>query len=238
MRVDSYRNHMPPTRLNVLAVLPFQVLRVWIVREVPCGEVWSFHQQLAQVSTEMSAQVPTSTCRADAADKRGKGHEMLTKMILIFVVVPFVELTLLLKLSTVMGVKWTLGLIIFTGILGGALARWQGLRTLTKLRDQISNNQFPTEALADGGMILVAGALLLTPGILTDIVGFSLLMPFCRPFYRQILMRWAKNNVTVTGVHVHGSGRAASPRHDDRMDNAGANPDVIDAEAVTRSDGH
>ena len=149
---------------------------------------------------------------------------MFPKIILFFVIVPFIELTLLLKLSEVVGAKYTLGLIVLTGIVGGSLARWQGVRTLLRLRDQMGKGQFPTDALADGGMILVAGALLLTPGILTDVFGFSLLTPFCRPLYRRILMNWFKNNVHVSNIQVQ-TRRDAPPTSDDQ---------VIDAEVVTR----
>ena len=128
--------------------------------------------------------------------------------------------------SEVVGAKYTLGLIILTGIIGGSLARWQGVRTLLKLRDQMGAGQFPTEALADGGMILVAGALLLTPGILTDIFGFSLLAPFCRPFYRKVLMKWFKKNVRVGNFQMH-TPPNPSPANSD---------DIIDAEVVKRSD--
>lgn len=157
---------------------------------------------------------------------------MLAKIILFFIIVPTTELTLLLRLSDVVGAKYTIGLIILTGIIGGYLARWQGVRTLFKLRDQMGKGQFPTEALADGGMILVAGALLLTPGILTDIFGFSLLAPFCRPLYRKLLMKWFKKNVRVGNIHVQSAQNPPT--------SAGGSPvnsdQVIDAEVVTRSD--
>ncbi len=123
---------------------------------------------------------------------------MLIKLILLFVIVPFVELTLLLAMAERVGVIWTLGLIVATGILGGTLARWQGIQTAWRLREQLNRGQLPSKELADAGMILVAAALLLTPGILTDLFGFSLLIPACRGFYRRRLKAWFKKNVRVT----------------------------------------
>ena len=126
---------------------------------------------------------------------------MLLKLVLLFVIVPFVELTLLFAMAERVGALWTLGLIVLTGIVGGALARWQGMQTVWRLREQMSQGQFPSRALADAGMILVAGALLLTPGILTDLFGFSLLIPACRSFYIKRLKAWFKKNVRVTTTH-------------------------------------
>ena len=150
---------------------------------------------------------------------------MLFKIILLFIVIPFVELALLLKISAHVGPVPTLTLIVVTGILGGALARWQGIQTIWRLRDQTSRGQFPTEALADGAMTLVAAALLLTPGILTDLFGFSLLMPFCRTYYRHLLKNWLQRNVRVTTNF--------------QMNQPGPDPldadNIIDAEVVSPS---
>ncbi len=127
---------------------------------------------------------------------------MLLKLVLLFVIVPFVELTLLFAMAERVGALWTLGLIVATGIVGGTLARWQGVQTAWRLREQMSQGQFPSRALADAGMILVAGALLLTPGILTDLFGFSLLIPACRSFYGNRIQAWFKKNVRVTTTNA------------------------------------
>ena len=144
---------------------------------------------------------------------------MLLKLVLLFVIVPFVELTLLFAMAGRVGALWTLGLIVVTGIVGGTLARWQGMQTAWRLREQMSQGQFPSEALADAGMILVAGALLLTPGILTDVFGFSLLIPACRSFYGKRLQAWFKNNVRVTTTTNWTQQRG---------------PEIIDAEVVSK----
>ena len=123
---------------------------------------------------------------------------MLAWLIILFCVVPFVELALLMYVAeNVLGTWATLGLIVVTGVVGASLARYQGFSTLRKIQQQLSGGQMPTNSLADAGMILVAGAFLLTPGILTDAFGFSLLIPLCRQFYRRVVAAWMKRNVQV-----------------------------------------
>jgi len=118
-------------------------------------------------------------------------------LLLLFIVVPFVELALLLKLAEVTSWLHTLGLVIVTGIVGTWLARSQGLRTYQKIQQSLSAGQMPTDSLIDAAMIFVAGALLLTPGILTDLFGFSLLFPLTRQLYRRWLVQRFKARFTV-----------------------------------------
>lgn len=102
---------------------------------------------------------------------------VLARLALLFVIVPLLELALLIEIGQVVGFLPTMALVVFTGITGAWLARVEGLRTLWKLRDDLARGQLPGQAIMDGMSILVGGALLLTPGILTDLVGFSLLLP-------------------------------------------------------------
>ena len=113
---------------------------------------------------------------------------MLFRLLLLFVLVPFVELTLLLWLSEMTDWTYALGLIVVTGLVGTFLARSQGFRVYREIQSELAQGKLPGKSLADGAMILFAGGLLLTPGILTDIFGFSLLLPVCRAFYVRLLM--------------------------------------------------
>lgn len=122
---------------------------------------------------------------------------MLFYLLLIFIVVPFVELALLLKLADLTSWWHTLLLVIVTGVLGTWLARSQGVRTYRKIQQSLSAGQMPTDSLLDAAMIFVAGALLLTPGILTDLLGFSLLVPFTRLLYRRWLVQRFKARFTM-----------------------------------------
>ena len=105
---------------------------------------------------------------------------ILGKLAILFVLVPLVELVLLIQIGQIVGLVPTLALVITTGLTGAWLARLEGLRTVLQLREDLSQGKLPAQAIMDGVSILVGAAFLLTPGILTDIVGFSLLLPFSR----------------------------------------------------------
>lgn len=138
---------------------------------------------------------------------------MLLKLLLLFILVPLVELVLLLYLADVLGWQHTLLLVIATGVAGTLLARSQGWRTWVRIRTELAAGQMPTESLLDAVLIFVAGALLLTPGILTDALGISLLVPWCRAGYRRRLVAWFKSRFTI---RTAGAGARNSPaeRHE------------------------
>jgi UPF0716 protein FxsA len=110
-------------------------------------------------------------------------------LIILFVGIPALELMLLLQIGGVIGGLPTLGLIVATGIIGGALARWQGLAVMRRIREDSAAGRLPAGPVIDGAMILVAGALLITPGVITDAVGFLLLIPQVRALARAQLRR-------------------------------------------------
>ena len=135
---------------------------------------------------------------------------MLFRLLLLFTLVPLVELTLLLLIGRHMGLPFTLGLVIVTGVVGAWLARQQGLRCWREVQRQMSQGQLPAEPLLDGLMILVAGALLLTPGVLTDALGFALLLPPIRRRVRRYLAKRFKARIMVQpmpGFGEHPGGR-------------------------------
>jgi UPF0716 protein FxsA len=112
---------------------------------------------------------------------------MFARLGCLFVVVPLLELALLVWIGQWIGVVPTVGIVAATGLLGAWLARSQGLRTLTELQLRAARGEIPAQAMMDGAAILVGGLLLLTPGILSDILGFALLLPPTR----RVLQRWA-----------------------------------------------
>ena len=114
---------------------------------------------------------------------------MLLRLLAVFCLIPLIELAILLWLATRISWPWTLALVIVTGILGAWLARQQGWRTWVRARQRLEEGQMPLEAVGDGLMILLAGALLLTPGVLTDLVGFALLVPQSRRAIRRWLSK-------------------------------------------------
>lgn len=98
-------------------------------------------------------------------------------LLLAFLTVPLVEIGLFIQIGGAIGLWPTLGIVVLTAVLGTWLVRTQGRMAIGQLRTSFSRLDDPTEPLAHGAMILIAGALLLTPGFFTDGVGFALLMP-------------------------------------------------------------
>ena len=113
----------------------------------------------------------------------------MAKLLLLFTVVPIVELVVLLEVGRRIGTGATMLLILVTGVVGAVLARRQGVAALGHIRAELAAGQMPGPTIVDGVMILVAGALLITPGILTDIVGFLCLVPATRRSIRARLSR-------------------------------------------------
>jgi UPF0716 protein FxsA len=105
---------------------------------------------------------------------------MLLKLFLAFTLIPFIELYLLIELGTSIGPINTLLLVILTGAVGAFLARMQGLGAIMRVRERLQQGETPAEELLDALIIFVAGIVLLTPGLLTDIAGLLLLLPATR----------------------------------------------------------
>ena len=112
---------------------------------------------------------------------------MFARLLILFTAVPLVELALLIKLGNAIGLWPTIFMVIATGVLGAALARSQGTRVISAIRAEVAGGRPPTESLINGLLVLVGGVVLLTPGLLTDLLGFFLLVPFTRNWFRKKL---------------------------------------------------
>jgi UPF0716 protein FxsA len=111
------------------------------------------------------------------------------RLLILFIAVPVVELVLLIEIGQRVGPLATVGLIIGTGIVGASLARQQGISTLARLRNDLAAGQLPAEPIVDGVLILLAATVLITPGVLSDLVGFLCLVPACRRWLKRFLKR-------------------------------------------------
>lgn len=145
---------------------------------------------------------------------------MLLRLLLLFTIVPLAELALLLWIGGRIGLLATVTLILVTGALGAALARRQGLATWRRFQEALAAGRLPGRELLEGLLILVAGALLLTPGVLTDAAGFLLLVPPAR--------RWivGRAELRLRGRFVL-AGAAGGPKAGGAAD---LRADVIDAD--------
>jgi UPF0716 protein FxsA len=101
-------------------------------------------------------------------------------MLLIFLIVPFLEIYLLLKIGGLIGVFPTVLLVVFTAVLGAWMLRQQGFETWQRFQQGMAKGKVPAMEMLEGPVLLVGGALLLTPGFFTDIIGFTCLVPFTR----------------------------------------------------------
>ena len=108
-------------------------------------------------------------------------------LLVLFVAMPLIELWVLLVLAARIGWAPTILLVFITGVVGASLARSQGLQTVASIQRDMANGVMPAPRLMDGVMILIAGAMLITPGILTDIIGFLLLVPATRQIIRNYM---------------------------------------------------
>ncbi len=136
------------------------------------------------------------------------------RLFLLLVAVPIIEIALFIEVGGWIGTWPTVGIVILTAIIGSAMLRQQGLGILGTMQERLASGENPGRLLADGAMILFAGALLLTPGFFTDAVGFLLLMP---PF-RAAVWNWAAPRFKPIHIQTHFSmgpgGPAAHPGSD------------------------
>ena len=134
-------------------------------------------------------------------------------LFLLLAVVPLTELFVLIKVGEQIGALATVGLVVFTAAAGTALIRYQGLRTMTSVREAVARGEVPAMQMVEGMALLVGGALLLTPGFLTDAIGFVLLIP---PLRRTVIRRYLER---VQTSQESGSGpytiEGRYRRHDD-----------------------
>ena len=119
---------------------------------------------------------------------------------LIVLLIPFVEIYLLLKVGGIIGAFPTIFLVVFTAVLGAYLLRQQGFATFQRLQANLAQGKIPAYEMIEGPIILVGGALLLTPGFITDLLGFVCLIPQLR---RKIAQYVIENHLVPTGGQFH-----------------------------------
>jgi UPF0716 protein FxsA len=118
-------------------------------------------------------------------------------LFLLFTVVPLLELALLVWVGGQTAWWVPILLVLVDAALGAALIRWQGVRVVRRIQEDLAAGRMPGDALIDGALFLVAAALLIAPGILTDIVGFALLIPPLRALVKRGVSAWLRRHVQV-----------------------------------------
>ena len=113
-------------------------------------------------------------------------------LLLLFILMPIVEIAVLIQVGSAIGALSTIAIVVLTAILGTVMLRQQGLSTLARARQRLDAGEMPALQLVEGLLLLVGGVLLLTPGFVTDAIGFACLIPFTR--------RWLANRVASRSV--------------------------------------
>lgn len=127
---------------------------------------------------------------------------MLLRLLLLFTLVPIAELMVLIELGEAIGLGPTLLLVFATGVVGAWLARREGARSWLRVRRELAQGQLPADSLLHGLMILVSGAFLVTPGVLTDAVGFLLLIRPVRAKLVAAIRGWLRRQVRSGNARV------------------------------------
>ncbi len=129
------------------------------------------------------------------------------RLALLFIGLPLLELYILIKIGSYLGPFLTIALIIFSGFLGLLLARFEGLRTLHQIRQNLSQGILPAEEMLDSVLIFVGGVLFVVPGVITDFAALVLLIPFTRTIFKRWLRRRFDRMVERGNVRLQYQGK-------------------------------
>ena len=142
---------------------------------------------------------------------------------LLFFTMPIIEMYLLITVAGYIDALPTIGLVMFTAVIGVSLLKHQGLETLTRGTQKMRAGELPAQEMAEGLLLAVAGALLITPGFVTDIIGFLILFPPSRVWIARVLLA----RVQVQGFHAHTGSTANTHK---REQDGGASSRTIEGE--------
>ncbi len=148
---------------------------------------------------------------------------------ILFVLIPLAEIFVFIKMSDVIGLGTSLLIALGTAILGGFLVKYQGIQTMMNAQQSLNKGEIPSKDLFDGLCIVAAGATLITPGFITDAIGFALLVPKVRDFLREKIKKSA--HFSIGGFNAH-----YTEFHDHKGYHKPDDPHVIDVEYETIDD--
>lgn len=153
-------------------------------------------------------------------------------LFLLFIALPLLDVVLLTRVGRAVGVLPTVALVIVMGALGVALARSQGRRIVRGFQEALAAGRVPEGGVLDGVLALAGAVLLITPGVISDVLGLFLLVPFTRAPIARLLSSYLKHQLATGGVRVHGLGGTPAPeRPETEVGRAHFRPgDVIDTQ--------
>lgn len=120
---------------------------------------------------------------------------MLIKLAFLLILTPIFEIVILIQVKNSIGLTWTIGMVLLTGFTGALMLRYEGFGVLKRIQATLSRGQMPTAEIVDGALILIGGMTLLTPGFLTDLIGFIILTPWSRQRLLKALLVWLRHKV-------------------------------------------
>ena len=142
-------------------------------------------------------------------------------LVALFIVVPIAELAVIIQVGQAIGVWWTIGILVADSILGSLLMRSQGRVSWRRFNEAVRAGRIPAREVADGVLVIFGGALLLTPGFLTDVLGLLLLLPPTRAVIRRVFLREAMRRMTVSMA----SATVRPPRREDDVEGTAVDVD-------------
>ena len=161
---------------------------------------------------------------------RRRGRRTAVLLFLAFVVMPVLEIYVLIQVGQVIGPWWTILLLVLDSVLGTWLIKREGRRAWHALREQLETGRMPHRELADGALIVLGGALMLSPGFVTDAFGVLLILPVTRPLFRRLLTSYAASRVSVGFAGPGFPGTPGGPGGPGNSTRPG--PDVVQGEVV------
>ncbi|WGX94278.1 FxsA family protein [Nocardioides sp. L-11A] len=143
---------------------------------------------------------------------RRRSRRAAVVLFLVFVVMPVLEIVVLIQVGQVIGPWWTILLLVLDSIVGAWLIKREGRRAWLALRERVETGRLPARELADGVLVVLGGAFLLSPGFVTDVLGILLILPVTRPLFRGLLMAYAGRQVSRrTAATAPGNGPRPGP---------------------------
>ena len=128
---------------------------------------------------------------------------MFFKLFLLFTLIPVIELSLLIEIGSYIGIMNTIVIVILTAIIGAYMVRMEGMGVMYRMQKNMQEGVFPGEELISAAMILVAGALLLTPGFFTDIIGFLMVIPISRSYISNLIKKYIEKKISNNDLHIN-----------------------------------
>jgi UPF0716 protein FxsA len=149
-------------------------------------------------------------------------------LVALFIAVPIAELAVIIQVGQAIGVWWTIGLLVADSIVGSLLMRSQGRAAWRRFNQAVVSGRVPAREVADGVLVIFGGALLLTPGFISDVFGLLFLLPPTRALIRRVFLREAMRRITVSmaGARMPRASHTRARHRDDDLEGSAVDVDT------------